>query len=326
MTITPLRLRHAASLAEHGSFRRAAATLRISQPALSKSVQALESALGVKLFERRRDGVIPTEFGRLVLEHTRDLVDAESELLRRIQLVAGLEAGALNIAFGPLPGAMSVYPAAGALLARHPNLRLSLQSISWRDVIQAVIEKKADLGIAEVSGASHDDSLQTELVGQHRVHFLCRAGHPILGEPRITLAQLTAYPWATTRLPLRMAGALPLATDRAGAIDALSGDFIPAVDVWSPANMGALIEQSVVIALAPLSMVERQLADGSVVVVPHSGIDLRGRYGFLYLRSRPLSPAAAAYMAEIRAHEKLLARHESLLATRYVRAHPSANR
>jgi DNA-binding transcriptional LysR family regulator len=324
--ITPLRLRHAASLAEHGSFRRAAMTLRISQPALSKSVQALESALGVRLFERRRDGVIPTEFGRLVLEHTRGLVQAESELLRQIQLVAGLEAGELNIAFGPLPGAMSVYPAAGALLARHPNLRLSLQSISWREVIHAVIEKKVDLGIAEISGASHDDTLQTELLGEHRAYFLCRTGHPILRNSCITLAELVGYPWTTTRLPLRMAETLPLATGRAGAIDKLTGDFVPAVDVWSASNVGELIEQSEVLALAPLSLLERQLVSGTVVVVPGGGIDLRSRYGFVYLRSRPLSPAAKVYMAEIRAHEKLVTRHEALLATTYAQPRRATRR
>lgn len=324
--ITPLRLRHAASLAEHASFRRAAATLRISQPALTKSIQALESALGVRLFERRRDGVIPTEFGRLVLEHTRDMVLAESELLRQIHLVAGLETGALNIAFGPLPGAMSVYPAAGALLARHPNLRLSLQSISWREVIQAVIEKKAELGIAEISGARQDDSLQTELVAEHRAYFLCRTGHPILRNSRITLAELVRYPWTTTRLPLRMAETLPLATGRAGVIDKLTGDFVPAVDVWSAANMGELIEQSEVLALAPLSLLERQLVSGTVVVVPGGGIDLRGGYGFIHLRSRPLSPAAKVYMAEIRAHEELVTRHEALLATTYAPARRPARR
>ena len=221
---------------------------------------------------------------------------------------------------------MSVYPAAGALLARHPNLRLSLQSISWREVIHAVTEKKVDLGIAEISGARQDDSLQTELVGEHRAYFLCRTGHPILRNSRNTLAELVGYPWTTTRLPLRMAETLPLATGRAGVIDKLTGDFVPAVDVWSAANIGELIEQSEVLALAPLSLVERQLVSGRVVVVPGGGIDLRGRYGFVYLRSRPLSPAAKVYMAEIRAREKLVTRHEALLATTYAPARRPARR
>ena len=166
--ITALRLRHAVSVAEHASFRRAASTLRISQPALTKSIQSLESELGVKIFERRRDGVIPTEFGNLVLAHAHDVVLLESEFLRRISLLAGLETGSLTVALGPLPNSMSAYPAAGALLSRHPNLRISLQATAWREVTQAVLDKKVDLGIAELSGALADDSLQTEVVGQHR--------------------------------------------------------------------------------------------------------------------------------------------------------------
>jgi DNA-binding transcriptional LysR family regulator len=311
--ITPLRLRHAASLAEHTSFRRAAATLRISQPALTKSIQALEEALGVKLFERRRDGVIPTEFGKLVLAHTRGMVLAESELLRQIHLVAGLETGSLNIAFGPLPGALSVYPATGALLASHPNLRISLQSATWREAIQAVVEKKADLAIAEISGAMYDDSLQTALVGRHRVHFLCRAGHPILRQHRITLAQLLEYPWASTRLPPRMASAFPSATGRAGYIDTLSGDFVPAVDLWAPINLSLLIAKSEALALGPLTLVEHELKSGSVVIVPMEGLDLHGGYGFVYLKSRPLSPAARAFMAEVTACEQLLVTNEARL-------------
>ena len=226
--ITALRLRHAVSVAEHASFRRAAATLRISQPALTKSIQALEADLGVKLFERRRDGVIPTDFGKLVLEHAHDMVQVESEFMRRINLLAGLETGSLKVALGPLPSAMSAYPAAGALLSKHPNLRISFQASAWREVTQAVIEKKVDLGIAELSGALLDDSLQTELVGQHRAHFCCRAGHPILRKRAIALEHLLQYPWATTRLPPRHAAGMPRDTGRAGYVDSFSGDFVPA--------------------------------------------------------------------------------------------------
>jgi DNA-binding transcriptional LysR family regulator len=212
---------------------------------------------------------------------------------------------------------MSVYPAAGALLAEHPNLRISLQSASWREVIHAVVEKKVDLGIAEISGAMHDDSLQTDLIGQHRVHFLCRAGHPILRERRITLTQLLEYPWATTRLPPRMAKAFPPSIKRAGYIDALSGDFVPAIDLWAPMNLGTLIAKSEVLALGPLTLVEHELKSGSVVIVLAEGLNLHGGYGFVYLKSRPLSPAARAYMTEIRAHEQLLVKNEARLEKLY---------
>ena len=314
---TPLRLRHAVSVAEHASFRRAAATLRISQPALTKSIQNLESELGVKLFERRRDGVVPTAFGKLVVEHAHDMVQVESEFLRRINLLAGLETGSLKVALGPLPSAMSAYPAAGALLSKHPNLRISFQSIAWREVTQAVVDKKVDLGIAELSGAELDDSLQTELVGQHRAYFCSRAGHPILRKRAITLNSLLQYPWATTRLPPRHAAALPSDTGRAGYIDSFSGDFVPAVDVGTPTILGHLVVQSEVLLLCTLTLVEQNLRTGSVVIVPTPELDFRASYGFMYLKSRPLSPSTQAFMTEIRKHEHSLADDEAKLEAQF---------
>ena len=314
---TALRLRHAVSVAEHASFRRAASTLRISQPALTKSIQALESELGVKLFERRRDGVTPTEFGKLVVEHAHDTVQMESEFLRRINLLAGLETGSLTVALGPLPGAMSAYPAAGALLSKSPNLRISFHAAAWREVTQAVVDKKVDLGIAELSGAVLDDSLQTEMVGQHRAHFCCRAGHPILRSRTIGLKRLLQYPWATTRLPPRHAAALPRDTGRAGYIDTFSGDFVPAVDVGAPTNLGRLIVESEVLLLSTLSLVEPELKNGRVVIVPTSGLDFRASYGFIYLKIRPLSPATQAFMAEVRGYEKSLTEHEIRLDVQF---------
>jgi DNA-binding transcriptional LysR family regulator len=322
---TALRLRHAVSVAEHASFRRAAATLRISQPALTKSIQALESELGVKLFERRRDGVVATEFGKLVVEHAHDLLQVESEFLRRINLLAGLETGSLKVALGPLPTAMSAYPAAGALLSKHPNLRISFQSTAWREVTQAVVDKKVDLGIAELSGAALDDSLQTELIGQHRAYFCCRAGHPILRKRAITLKDLLQYPWATTRLPPRQAATLPRDIGRAGYIDSFSGDFVPAVDVGTPTILGHLVVQSEVLLLCTLTLVEQDLKTGGVVIVPMPGLDFRASYGFIYLRSRPLSPATEAFMNEIRAQERVLVDHEAKLEAQFRSASKQAS-
>lgn len=319
--ITALRLRHAVTVAEHGSFKRAAATLRISQPALTKSIQSLESDLGVQLFERRRDGVVATEFGKLVVEHAHDKTRMETEFLRRIGLLAGLETGSLKVALGPLPSAMSAYPAAGALLARHPNLRISFHATAWREVTQAVVDKTVDLGIAELSGAVLDDSLQTELVGQHRAYFCCRTAHPILRLRKIALRDLLRYPWATTRLPPRHAAQLPYDTGRAGYLDTFSGDFVPAIDVGAPTNVGRLIERSEVLLLMPLSLVEPELRSGGVVVIPTPGLELRSSYGFMYLKSRPVSPVTTAFMDEIRKFEQSLVDHHAALVAEFV-IHP----
>jgi len=67
------QLRHVVALVDHRSLGRAAQILRISQPALSKSLRRLEAHLGVKLFERTARGVMPTEFGREHAQHARSI-------------------------------------------------------------------------------------------------------------------------------------------------------------------------------------------------------------------------------------------------------------
>jgi hypothetical protein len=114
-----------------------------------------------------------------------------------------------------------------------------------------------------------------------------------------------------------MAKAFPPAIKRAGYIDTLSGDFVPAIDLWAPLNLSALIAKSEVLALGPLTLVEHELEKGSVVIVQTEGLNLHGGYGFVYLKSRPLSPAARAYMTEIRAHEQLLVKNEARLEKLY---------
>jgi molybdate transport repressor ModE-like protein len=73
MEIDPRHLRLLRSIAEHGSFTRAAATRRISQPAMSAGIALLEKQLGVRVVERGRHGAQLNEFGHLLLRHARGL-------------------------------------------------------------------------------------------------------------------------------------------------------------------------------------------------------------------------------------------------------------
>ena len=115
-------LRQMLSLAKHRNFARAAESLHISQPALSRSISNLEETLGVQLFDRTSGGVVPTAYGRLILERGREIVAKESELRREIRLMQGIEIGELAIGAGPFPFEISVGPAVSRLIATFPKL------------------------------------------------------------------------------------------------------------------------------------------------------------------------------------------------------------
>jgi len=187
----------------------------------------------------------------------------------------------------------------------------------WREVAHQVAAREVDLGLAELSGVQADDQFATEVVGQHHGRIFCRPGHPILASGRAALPALLEFPWMASQIPERIAAGLPRALGRAGKIDALTGDFIPAVTIDVPMQLADLLAGSDTLALASLALMERDLDAGKVAVVPTSKIAVQASYGFIYLKDRSLTPAALAYMEEVRAVEAGIVRREAALAARY---------
>ena len=311
------RLRHFLTLVEYAHFGRTAAALNISQPALSKSIQALEAELGVTLLDRNRGNVVPTAFGELVVQRSRVLLEAEDELLREIALLAGIEIGALRVALGPYPSVLSGYPAVARLLAHYPRLAVEVHVAGWREVARQVAAREVDLGLAELTGVQDDERFTTRLVGSHRGYLFCRPEHPILGSGPVALPRLLEYPWMAAQLPARIAAGLPREMGRAGRIDAATGDFVPAVRLDVPMQLAGLLAGSDALALSSLGQMESDLESGKVTVVPTGNLGFQAGYGFIYLKNRSLTPATQVYMDEVCAVESEVAKREEMLASRY---------
>ncbi|PZQ51629.1 MAG: LysR family transcriptional regulator [Rhodovulum sulfidophilum] len=123
MDITLRQLRYMIALAEEGGFGRAAASVNVSQPALSVQIRELEAALGVELFERRPRAVVPTPAGREALAHARRIMEEMGELRRIARWRSGL-GGRLRLGIIPTV-APYLLPAALPLL-RGRDLALDL--------------------------------------------------------------------------------------------------------------------------------------------------------------------------------------------------------
>ena len=312
--MTPRRLRQFLALIEHAHFGRAAKALGVSQPALSKSIQLLESELGVTLFDRRTEGVVMTAFGQLLREKSQRLLMAEEDLRRDIALLAGGDMGALRVALGPYPSIASGYTSLARLHARHPQIKVTAHVAGWRDVAHQVATGAVDLGIAEISTLQGREEFTGELLGEHEGRLFCRPGHPLLSQHRLTLAQTLDYPWVASRIPLRLAThLLPATLGCAGAYDAVTGDFVPAIEIDVPMQIVRFVENSNALALGNLSTFEQEIIAGEIVPLPIHDLALRTHYGFIYLKERSLPPAVEVYMREVRAVEEEICQRESLL-------------
>ena len=294
--ITLKQLRHAMALERHGHFHRAAEAEHISQPALSRSIRALETQLGVTLFDRQGGGVVPTLFGDALLKHAGATLGETDELLREIQLLKGLEAGVLDVALGLYPAEMSAARGIGELVDRHPGIDGRVRLISWNDVAAFVTARKVDLGIGEISTLEDVPGLEVEPIGRPRVVLFCRRDHPLADRRRLSNDDLADIPTVLPRLPPRGVGLFPGKT----RVDPETGDLLPTVEVDNLTSARLVVAASDALGIATPVQIEDSLRSGELRVLDFHRPWMELDYGFIYLRHRMLSPAAKAYMDIVR--------------------------
>ena len=297
------QLSNALALATHGNFYRAADAQNISQPALSRSIQQLETSTGVTLFDRDPDRVVPTEFGRLLLARARTIVNEAEEIQWEMTQLHDLETGNLSVSFGVYPAELSGCRAIGELIRLHPNLHCQIKVHEWRFIIRQVIENNIDLGIAEISTLRHDDTtLAIEPLGQHELVLFCRKGHPLLGRNKVSKADLDRYPLAAIALPPRVAKLFPGTVK----VSKSTGELTPSLEIDDLAMTRTIIKQSDAFGAATLVQLEPLLKSGEFGILSYRRKWLKLSYGFIYLRHHQLSPAAIKFMELSRSIEARL--------------------
>jgi len=131
-----------------GSMGKAAQQLNVTQPAISRSIAELEHALGVRLLDRHRQGVEPTEFGRALLDCGVAVFDDLRQGLKNIEHLADPAAGQVRIGSIPPLGASFVSAVVDRLSQRHPRIVFHLVNTGTDALHRDLHERNVDLLIA----------------------------------------------------------------------------------------------------------------------------------------------------------------------------------
>ena len=117
---------------QSGSMSKAAALLNTGQPAISRSIAELEHALGVRLLDRSRQGIKPTEYGRALIDGGTAVFDDLRQTVKNIEFIADPTAGEVRIGCNPFLAASFVSAAVDRLSRRYPR-RVSSGDRIWGD-------------------------------------------------------------------------------------------------------------------------------------------------------------------------------------------------
>jgi DNA-binding transcriptional LysR family regulator len=287
------QLQHFVEIARHGNYARAAESLGLAQPTLTRSVQALERQVGGKLLDRGRAGAAPTALGMELLARAEHLLRQAQQVQQDMHQLSGLGAGSLRVGAGAYAAAISVGTAAARFARRHPAVTIDIAVADWRVLVPQLLEGQIDLAIAEATAAVEDDRLEVERLPRHRGVLFCRSAHPLLDRgAQLKPADLANYPFVSTSLPERIDRALESGLQRPQSGIRHRADTFDLIR--------HLVLESDAVAGAIPSMIAGDVAAGRVVVLPLRLPGLHSAYGIIRLARRTPSPATVAFTQALR--------------------------
>ncbi|OCC23290.1 hypothetical protein MB02_11660 [Croceicoccus estronivorus] len=180
------KIAHMLTLAEAGSFAVAARKLGLTQSALSRSIQVLESEYGFRIFERGRGPVIPTAAGKALIPDAARLHQDAIALDRQAAGIGKGEVGSTSFGMGPL-AALSILPKLLSLMLKErPGIRVHPVVDSSPEMVRQTLADEIEFCCVADVMVPENDRVDSLPIARLPLALLVRADHPLLegkGQP-----------------------------------------------------------------------------------------------------------------------------------------------
>ncbi|ENK8427157.1 LysR substrate-binding domain-containing protein [Salmonella enterica] len=292
-----IRLRHLhtfVAVAQQGTLGRAAETLNLSQPALSKTLNELEQLTGTRLFERERLGAQLTVPGEQFLTHAVKVLDALNTAGQALNRKEDASADVVRV--GALPtAALGILPAAiGRFHQQQKSTSLQVATMNNTMLLAGLKSGEIDLGIGRMSDPELMGGLNYELLFLESLKLVVRPGHPLLQET-ITLSRVMEWP-----VVVSPKGTVP--RQNAEALLQSQGCKMPAgcIETLSASLSRQLTVDYDYVWFVPSGAVKEDLRQATLVSLPVPTQSAGEPIGILTRVDIPLSTGAQMLIAAIR--------------------------
>jgi DNA-binding transcriptional LysR family regulator len=274
---------------EAGSMSRAAERLRVSQPAISKTISLLEREVGARLVARNSRGIEPTEHGRALLARSRAALDELRHAVKEMEILSDLKAGELRIAANEVALSGVVGTVINRLYARHPGIVFEIvAAYTHAAQILELEQGNVELVVGQMPQSDAYRHLESDKLFQEQLVVAAGQSNPWAQRPKVELAELLDEPWAFSPLD-SLSGVSMEQAFRS------SGLNLPRIMVVTSSMqlLRRLVMENEFLALFPRSAV--QFSQG-VRVVPVTVTALWQPIGIITVKHRTLSPLAKLFI------------------------------
>ncbi len=272
---------------EEDSFSEAAEKLHLTQPGISKRIQALENQLNCQLFDRIGRRIYLTQAGKAFLPHAYNILQAAQSGVNAVKNLSNQVQGELRVATTQHIGLHHLKGKVGDYVQTYPQVDFSLDFVHSRQAYADILKGKLELAII-TAPSKLDSDLSFTPVYLEQLYFVCNHQHPIAQESVASLEKLSCYPAVlpdaesyTRRIIDQLFQARQL-TIKAS----VPSNYLEALKVLVSAGLG-------------WSVLPQGLIDESLHQIPVDNISMSREIGYLVHKSRSLSNAGEAFLEAI---------------------------
>lgn len=289
------------TVVQAGSMNKAAKLLNTTQPAVSRSIGTLEQTIGVRLLDRRPQGIEPTDYGRAVLDGGAAMFDDLRQTLKSIEFLADPTAGSVRIGCSPLLAASFVSAVIDRVSRQYPRIAFDLVSAPVETVHRDLSERRLDFLITRKVGPVGDARLSFEVLFDDSLVVVAGARHPLARRRKVARGELVGQLWVLPPPELVLGSTIADAFRALGLVD--HGANVTTV---SPEVRMSLLATGRFLTIFPASALQFPAGRAELQVLPVALPIASVPNGIVTLKGRTLSPVAQLVIGVAREVAKAL--------------------
>lgn len=276
--MSDFRLKVFRSVASNLSFTKASQELFITQPAITKHIQELESQYKAQLFERLGNKISLTPAGQLLMEHSERILAGYKQLEYKMNLLHDEHSGELRLGASTTI-AQYVLPSLLAIFTeKFPLIRITLINGNSRDIEKALQEHQIDLGMVEgnvrLPNLKYTDYLQDELVALAHTHS------KLARRDELSIEELRETPLV---LRERGSGTLDVLETALQAHNIKLSDLNIRMHLGSTESIKRFLEKTESMGIVSIRSISRELMAGMFKVIEIEELQMQRSFSFACL-------------------------------------------
>jgi DNA-binding transcriptional LysR family regulator len=269
------------TVAKRLSFTKAAATLFITQPAVTKHIHELEQQYQNKLFERKGNNIQLTAAGQLLLEHAETLFAIYRTIDFEMNALVHKKEGSLHLGASTTIAQYVIAPMLAKFRKKFSDIQLKLTSGNTEQIEKYLLDKDIELGIVE--GKSKNQEIQyTEFI-KDEIVLVCGKDHPLAKQGELEAAELQQYAFV---LREQGSGTLEVIDHALRTLGIKLADLPVEMELGGTESIKSYLVHSGTLAFLSIHSVLKELQAGVLRVVEVKDLAIERNFYFIHLKGK----------------------------------------